>query len=126
MMEGVTSRILSGTASHESSRPYTRPRNAAGANSSGAQAGAVSPATGSAAAQPDPQVVQQLAAELSTALERVEGDFSVSVDSDSGFVIVRITDEVTGEIVRQIPPKELVEADRNMERIVGLLVDDQA
>ena len=126
MMEGVTSRILSGTASHESSRPYTRPRNPAGANSSGAPVGATAPATGSAAAQPDPKVVQQLAAELGTALDKVEGDFSVSVDRDSGFVIVRITDEVTGEIVRQIPPKELVEADRNMERIVGLLVDDQA
>jgi uncharacterized FlaG/YvyC family protein len=70
--------------------------------------------------------VQQLAAELGTALDRVEGDFSVSVDRDSGMVIVRITDEVTGEIVRQIPPKELLEADRSMERIVGLLVDDQA
>jgi uncharacterized FlaG/YvyC family protein len=70
--------------------------------------------------------VQQLAAELGTALNQLEGDFSVSVDRDSGMVIVRITDEVTGEIVRQIPPRELLEADRNMERIVGLLVDDQA
>ena len=126
MMEGVTTRVLSGTASHESSRPYVRPRNPAGGNGSGAQAGGASPATGSAAAQPDPQVVQQLAAELGTALNQLEGDFSVSVDRDSGFVVVRITDEVTGEIVRQIPPKELLEADRSMEKIVGLLVDDQA
>ena len=126
MMEGVTSRILSGTASQESSRPLTRPRNPAGATGSGAQAGKSSPVNGSAAAQPDLKVVQQLAAELGTALDKAEGDFSVSVDRDSGMVIVRITDEVTGEIVRQIPPRELLEADRSMERIVGLLVDDQA
>lgn len=78
-------------------------------------------------AQPgDLQAVQQLAAELGTALNQLEGDFSVSVDRDSGLVVVRITDEVTGEIVKQIPPQELLEADRNMERIVGLLVDDRA
>jgi len=126
MTEGVTTRFLSGTASNDSSRPYTRPRNPAGGNGSGAQAGGTTPAAGSAAAQPDRQVVQQLAAELGTALNQVEGDFSVSVDKDSGMVIVRITDQVTGEIVRQIPPRELLEADRSMERIVGLLVDDEA
>ena len=70
--------------------------------------------------------MQQLVAELGTALNKLEGDVSVSVDQDSGMVIVRITDEVTGEIVRQIPPKALLEADRSMERIVGLIVDDQA
>jgi flagellar protein FlaG len=70
--------------------------------------------------------VQQLAAELGTALNRHEGDFSVSVDRDSGTMVVRITDQATGEVVRQIPSKELLEADRSMERIVGLIVDDQA
>lgn len=70
-------------------------------------------------------MVQQLAAELDAAVSGLDGDFSISVDEDSGMIIVRITDAVTGEIVKQIPPKELLEADRSMERIVGLLVDDQ-
>ena len=96
-------------------------------SNSGVIVGIESPAAnGSAAAQPEPEAVQQLAAELDKALTKLEGDFSVSVDKESGMVIVRITDEVTGEIVRQIPPKELLEADRSMERIVGLIVDDQA
>lgn len=82
--------------------------------------------TGSVAVQPDSRTVQKLAAELGTALNRLEGDFSVSVDRDSGTMVVRITDQATGEVVRQIPSKELLEADRSMERIVGLIVDDQA
>lgn len=41
-------------------------------------------------------------------------------------IIVRITDEVTGEIVKQIPPQELLDAGLSMEKIVGLLVDDRA
>jgi len=93
---------------------------------SSARAGNETPATGSATAQSDFKTVQQLAAELGTALNRLAGDFSVSVEKDSGTMVVRITDQETGEIVRQIPSKELLEADRSMERIVGLIVDDQA
>lgn len=127
MMNGITTPALAGTASLESSRPSQRPRNPAGTvDDSSARAGNETPATGSATAQSDFKTVQQLAAELGTALNRLEGDFSVSVDQDSGTMVVRITDQETGEVVRQIPSKELLEADRSMERIVGLIVDDQA
>ena len=124
MMDGITTRALAGTASLESSRQ--RPRNPDAVSDSSAPSGNQSPVTGSVAVQPDSRTVQQLAAELGTALNRLEGDFSVSVDRDSGTMVVRITDQATGEVVRQIPSKELLEADRSMERIVGLIVDDQA
>ena len=126
MMDGITTGALAGNASLESSRQ--RPRNPAGtvSDSSAPSGNQSSPVTGSVAVQPDSRTVQQLAAELGTALNRLEGDFSVSVDRDSGTMVVRITDQATGEVVRQIPSKELLEADRSMERIVGLIVDDQA
>ena len=41
-------------------------------------------------------------------------------------VIVRITDEVTGEIVKQVPAEELLKVGKSMEKIVGLLIDDLA
>lgn len=127
MIDGITTRVLTSTATHESSRPSQRPRNPVGdVSDSSARAGAKAPATGSAATQLEPEAVEQLAVELGTALSKVEGDFSVSVDKESGMVVIRITDSVTGEVVRQVPPKELLEADRSMERIVGLIVDDQA
>lgn len=127
MIDGITTRVLTGAVSRESSGPSQRPRNPVGEmNDSSADARKVTPAPGSAAAQSDDRIVQQLAAELGTALNKLEGDFSVSVDKDSGMVVIRITDAVTGEVVRQVPSKELLEADRNMERIVGLIVDDQA
>ncbi len=44
---------------------------------------------------------------------------------DTGMIVVRITDVSTGEIVKQVPPQELMDADLNMEKIVGLLVDDE-
>jgi len=74
----------------------------------------------------DVNLASEIASELDSALKKLDGDFSVSVDRDSGMVIVRITDEVTGEIVKQIPPQELLDAGTSMEKIVGLLVDDRA
>jgi uncharacterized FlaG/YvyC family protein len=74
----------------------------------------------------DVNLASEIAAELDSALTKLDGDFSVSVDRDTGMVVVRITDEVTGEIVRQIPPQELLDAGLSMEKIVGLLVDDRA
>jgi len=74
----------------------------------------------------DVNLASEIASELDSALKKLDGDFSVSVDRDSGMIIVRITDEVTGEIVKQIPPQELLDAGTSMEKIVGLLVDDRA
>lgn len=125
MMDGITTRALGGAASVESFRQ--RPQNPAGTESDSSDpSGKQPPVTESVAVQPEFKTVQKLATELGTALNRLEGDFSVSVDQDSGTMVVRITDQATGEVVRQIPSKELLEADRNMERIVGLIVDDQA
>jgi len=74
----------------------------------------------------DLEVAGLMAAELDSALQQLEGDFSVSVDRVTGMIVVRITDQATGEIVKQIPPQELLDADVNMEKIVGLLVDARA
>ena len=125
-MDAISANRVVGAPSHESSRPSPRPRNVAGVLSSGPAEAPSVKAGSSAAAQPAPEVVQQLAADLGSALDRTEGDFSVSVDQDSGMVIVRITDEVTGEIVKQIPAEELLKVDQSMEKIVGLLIDDLA
>lgn len=127
-MEGITARMPR-IASTESSRPSERPRNHAGATESSARVEAPEHVRTKAMAGPqavDVNLASEIAAELDSALKKMDGDFSVSVDRDTGMVIVRITDEVTGEIVRQIPPQELLDAGLSMEKIVGLLVDDRA
>ena len=127
-MEGIMARLPS-IASQPSPRPAPRPRNHAGATEASAQVGESrqAPATvREAPAAVDIEVAGMMAAELDSVLRQAEGDFSVSVDRATGMIVVRITDQATGEIVKQIPPQELLDADLNMKRIVGLLVDDQA
>mgnify|MGYP003572114907 FL=1 len=127
-MEGITARMPR-IASTESSRPSERPRNHAGATEPSARVEAPDHVRSKAMAGPqaiDVNLASEIAAELDSALKNLDGDFSVSVDGDSGMIVVRITDEVTGEIVRQVPPQELLDAGSSMEKIVGLLVDDRA
>ena len=120
-MEGISPARVASIVSSESSRPASsRPRNGAAAEPTvQAQASTGEP-------QFDIESLEMIAAELDSALKRAQGDFSVSVDGDSGTMVVRITDKVTGEIVKQIPPQELMDADVSMEKIIGLLVDDRA
>jgi flagellar protein FlaG len=128
-MEGISVTKPSGIASQASSGPSPRPRNTTGGNDGGRVEDHNDADTGTsstAQAQPlEAGVAKQLAAELASALDKVDGDFSVSVDDDTGMIVVRITDVSTGEIVKQVPPQEFMDADLNMEKIVGLLVDDE-
>ena len=68
---------------------------------------------------------EALVKELNSALEKVDGDYSVSVDNDTGMVVVRITDVETGELVKQVPPQQVLDVSMSVEKIIGLLVDDQ-
>ena len=68
---------------------------------------------------------EALVKDLNSALENVDGDYSVSVDSDTGMVIVRITDVETGEIVKQVPPQQVLDVSMSVEKIIGLLINDQ-
>jgi flagellar protein FlaG len=70
--------------------------------------------------------VKEFAERINDQLQRMDGQFSVSVDDESGMVIVRITDSDTGEVVKQIPPQQILDADVSVDKIIGLLVNDQA
>ena len=71
--------------------------------------------------------------ELESAVERVAGalqtrasELRFAIDSDSGKAIVRITDQKTGEMIRQIPSVELMEIARSLDRMQGLLFSQKA
>ena len=68
---------------------------------------------------------EALVKDLNSALEKVDGDYSVSVDNETGMVVVRITDVDTGELVKQVPAQQLLDVSMSVEKIIGLLVNDQ-
>ena len=68
---------------------------------------------------------EALVKDLNSALEKVDGDYSVSVDNETGMIVVRITDAETGDLVKQVPAQQVLDASISVEKIIGLLVNDQ-
>jgi flagellar protein FlaG len=49
-----------------------------------------------------------------------------SVHEDTGRTVVRIVDEKTDEVVREVPPEELLDLAARMEQMMGMLLDEKA
>lgn len=50
----------------------------------------------------------------------------LSLEKDLGRVVATIEDKRTGEIIREVPPEELVELAKSMRILVGQLLDRRA
>ena len=52
-------------------------------------------------------------------------DLQFSVNKDSGRIMVTVTDEATGEVIREIPPSELVKFAEKFDEMVGMIFDQK-
>lgn len=50
---------------------------------------------------------------------------NIDVDEATGAVVVKISDDKTGEVVRQIPSEDMLRIARNIEMLTGILVDQK-
>jgi len=50
-------------------------------------------------------------------------DLHFSVNKDSGRIMVTVTDEATGEVIREIPPEEIVKFVDKFDEMVGMIFD---
>lgn len=81
--------------------------------------------------QPQPASVQreqlaQAVKELSRAVEPLGQSIQFSIDQQTGKTVVKIVDSSTNEVIRQTPGEEVLAFARTMDRLEGLLVDQQA
>ena len=61
---------------------------------------------------------------LNDALQTFNRDLNISIHEDTGRLLVQVTDPRTGDVVRQIPPEQLLEAEVSISKIIGLFVND--
>jgi flagellar protein FlaG len=59
-------------------------------------------------------------------LERSVNNLRFSLDGDTGKVVIKVVDAATDQVIRQIPSEEALAISRSMERLQGLLLDQQA
>ena len=73
--------------------------------------------------EPEAREVQRAAERLSEALQEFNGDLSISVHQDTGSMVVKVTGP-NGDVVRQMPSEQLLDAQINIDKIIGLFVND--
>lgn len=119
------------------------PANIAGGQAqpaaSGGSQGVASPPS-SVSAQATGEPVQQAAPaakpsieELHAAVERIRQvvvpnaqSLLFTVDEELGRTVVRVTDAITNEVIRQIPSEEAVAISKALDKLQGLLLRQQA
>ncbi len=77
--------------------------------------------------QPSREQVQKAVEEVRKSISQsAANNLQFSVDDETGQTIVRVTDIQTGELIRQIPSKEMVELAKALDRMQGALLRQQA
>jgi flagellar protein FlaG len=75
---------------------------------------------------PTKEQVEQAAARVTEVLRGTTSRLEIEIDPDLHQAIVKILNGESGEIIRQIPSKELVELAKYLDEPKGLLVSERA
>ena len=70
--------------------------------------------------------VGRAAERINGALDALNRNLKVSVHKDTGQLVVRVTDPDSGKLIRQLPPEQMLDAEVNIKKVIGLFVDDKA
>jgi flagellar protein FlaG len=74
----------------------------------------------------DKELVQAVESVQRVVEAKAPNEVMFSIDSDTGRSVVRIVDQQTGETLRQIPPQELIDISKSLEKMQGLLLRGEA
>ena len=75
---------------------------------------------------PDLAQVKEIAADLQQNIRVLNNvDLQFSVHKSSGRIMVTVTDEDTGKVVREIPERELLNLAARLEEMMGLIFNEK-
>ena len=76
------------------------------------------------------QPIEEIVQDLESSLEKMKGvlrsNLQFEVDKKAEMVVVKIVNKDTGEMIRQIPPDEIVKLIQNLNEFIGALMDERA
>jgi len=74
--------------------------------------------------KPDLQEIEAVTSSLKQSFELIhQVDLQFSVHEASGRTVVTVKDGLTGEVIREIPPSELLNLAARLDEMIGLLFD---
>ena len=74
--------------------------------------------------EPSGKVVEQAVAKMNHNVEKFSTKIGFSLDRESKQFTIVVTDKETGQVIRQIPAKEVLELNKKMEEIAGIIFDE--
>lgn len=77
-------------------------------------------------AEPDLKQVHEAVGNINKAMQSMSRSIEFSVDTDSDRTIVKIIDQQTREVIRQMPSAEALEIAKALEKMQGLLLHQSA
>ncbi|MFC7514217.1 flagellar protein FlaG [Herbaspirillum sp. GCM10030257] len=79
-----------------------------------------------AADVPSMSQVTSAVAQINETLKKLSQDLEFSLDSDTEKAVVKVVDQQTKEVIRQIPTAEALEIAKALDRVQGLLIREKA
>ena len=86
----------------------------------------IKPSNVNDAAAPTREVVAKAAQQIQSFVNSMGRNLDFSVDSTTGYHVVRVTNPETGEVVRQLPTEELIRIAKSFEQLNAALVHQRA
>jgi flagellar protein FlaG len=84
------------------------------------------PSGDGAAAAPTREQVQRAIKQINQSMRANDQALEFSIDEDSKETVVKIIDQNTREVVRQIPSPEALEIAKSLDKMMGLLISQKA
>lgn len=75
---------------------------------------------------PSQEQLDQAVADINKTLQDLSQDLEFSVDKESNRTIVKVVDQKTKEVIRQIPSPETLEIAKALDTVRGLLIKQTA
>jgi len=125
---------IGASPSQASSTPMPMPNFAAGQKIVRSDAEVVStvasmeikPSSVNETSAPSREVVAKAAQQIQSFVQSMGRNLNFSVDSTTGYHVVRVTNPDTGEIIRQLPSEELLRIAQSFAQINSALVNQKA
>jgi len=74
--------------------------------------------------------LEEIVQDLESSLEKMKGvlrsNLQFEVDKKAEMIVVKIVNKDTGEMIRQIPPDDIVKLIQNLNEFIGALMDERA
>ncbi|MGD9160915.1 MAG: flagellar protein FlaG [Desulfobacteraceae bacterium] len=69
--------------------------------------------------------INRIAEAMDSYIQSIQRDLKIQVHEETGKIMVKITSEDGSKVIREIPPKELLDLAARMEELTGTLYDEK-